>query len=115
VKRAQSDPRISTGSLIDPPLISGREAGMFEAVQFIESPRGLEQEETVLGDFAEEMEAVAAARSARSAFTTTGGDLYAWWIVRKRGEPLASFIADSKSEKEFVLDLRSGELVELPS
>ena len=88
---------------------------MFEAVQYIESPRGIEREETVLGDFAEEMDAVAAARSARLAFTTSGSDQYAWWIVKKRGESLASFIADSKSEKEFVLDLRSGELVELPS
>jgi hypothetical protein len=38
---------------------------------------------------------------------------YAWWLVRENGARLANFIADSNSDKEFVLDLTSGELVEI--
>jgi hypothetical protein len=34
-------------------------------------------------------------------------------VVRKKGATLAEFIADSKSAKEFVLDIRSGQLVEV--
>ena len=88
---------------------------MFEAVEFVELKGETEPRETVLGEFGTEMGAVAVAREARSAFFETGSDDYAWWIVRKKGARLANFIADSKSEKEFVLDLSSGELVEVPS
>ncbi len=88
---------------------------MFEAVQFIELRDKPEPDETVLGDFGEEIDAVEAARAARDAFSETGSNDYAWWIVRKKGARLANFIADSKSNKEFVLDLSSGELVEVPS
>ena len=86
---------------------------MFEAVQFNER-RGLpEPDETVLGDYAEEIDAIESARIARTIFMGNGSDDYAWWIVRKQGVRLANFIADSKSDKEFVLDLSSGELVEV--
>jgi len=86
---------------------------MFEAVQFIER-RGLpEPDETVLGDYAEEVDAIESARIARTIFMASGSNDYAWWIVRKQGARLANFIADSKSDKEFVLDLSSGELVEV--
>jgi hypothetical protein len=86
---------------------------MFEAVQFIER-RGIpEPAETVLGEHAEEVDAIESARTARTAFMETGSDDYAWWIVRKKGASLANFIADSKSDKEFVLDLSSGELIEV--
>lgn len=86
---------------------------MFEAVQFIEA-RGLaEPEETVLGEFEDEVEAVHVARQGRREFMKTGSSDYAWWIVRKQGAKLANFIADSKSDKEFVLDLTSGSLVEV--
>jgi hypothetical protein len=88
---------------------------MFEAVQFVELKNEAEPRETLLGEFGTEMGAVATARAARAAFFETGSDDYAWWIVRKKGARLANFIADSKSDKEFVLDLRSGELVEVPS
>lgn len=88
---------------------------MFEAVQFVElrgrvAPRG-----TILGEFDEETAAVESAREAREAFLTIGSDDYAWWIVREKGASLASFISDSTSGKEFVLDLRTGELVEVPT
>jgi hypothetical protein len=42
-----------------------------------------------------------------------GSTDYAWWIVRKSGATIAEYIADSKSNKEFVLDITSGQLVEV--
>lgn len=88
---------------------------MYEAVEFVERERGAEPTERLLGEFTEELVAVEQARQARDAFSQTASDDYAWWIVREKGATLASFIADSKSDKEFVLDLRSGGLVEVPS
>jgi hypothetical protein len=99
----------------DMELNSAEEAKMFEAVQFVELSGEPEPRETVLGEFEEEIDAVESARGARTQFSTTGSKDYAWWIVRKKGAPLANFIADSKSDKEFVLDLSSGELVEVPT
>lgn len=87
---------------------------MFEAVQFIEHPGSAEPAETILGEDNEEMNAVTLARAGRAEFMTTGSDDYAWWVVREKGARLANFIADSKSNKEFVLDLTSGQLVEIP-
>jgi hypothetical protein len=86
---------------------------MYQAVQFIELALGARPEETVLGEFESETDAVGSARTARAAFMKSESSDYAWWIVRENGAQLANFIADSKSEKEFVLDLRTGELVEL--
>lgn len=86
---------------------------MFEAVQFIEYRGQPEPEETNLGEFQEELDAVETARQARTSFIESGRDEYAWWVVRKVGARLANFIADSKSNKEFALDLTSGELVEV--
>jgi hypothetical protein len=43
----------------------------------------------------------------------TGSEDYVWWVVREPGQRLAQFIADSKSDKEFVLDLATGQLVEV--
>ncbi len=86
---------------------------MFEAVQFIEHRSQPEPEETNLGEFENEMVAIEAARDAREKFMDGGEADYAWWVVREKGARLASFIADSKSDKEFVLDLTSGELVEV--
>ncbi|HEU4894457.1 MAG TPA: hypothetical protein VFT85_01365 [Acidimicrobiia bacterium] len=87
---------------------------MFQAVQFIEAKAGADPVETVLGEYDDEIEAVAAARRAKAEFAVSGSDDYAWWTVRESGAQLANFIADSKSPKEFVLDLSSGELVEVP-
>jgi len=86
---------------------------MFEAVQFIERRGMQEPDESVLGEYAEEVDAIESARTSRTGFMENGSDDYAWWIVRKKGARLANFIADSKSDKEFVLDLSSGELVEV--
>lgn len=48
-------------------------------------------------------------------FLESGSTDYAWWIVREQGASLANFIVDSKSRKEFVVDLRSGTLTEVRS
>ena len=87
---------------------------MYEAVEFIEVTGEVTPRETTLGVSEDELEAVGLARMARREFFAGGSSDYAWWIVREEGASLASFIADSKSDKEFVLDLRSGELVEVP-
>ncbi len=100
-------------------LLLAEESMTFEAVEFIEltfqpgrpapPPR-----ETVIGEFESEDEAVGHARIARRAFQAAQGDVrYAWWLVRQPGSQLANWIADSASEREFVLDLRSGQLIEL--
>jgi predicted nicotinamide N-methyase len=43
----------------------------------------------------------------------SGREDYAWWIVRQPGARLARWIADNHTGKEYVLDLTSGELVEV--
>jgi hypothetical protein len=88
---------------------------MYEAVQFVELRGEVSPSETTLGVFHEENDAVESAREARAVFLTLGSEDYAWWIVRQKGAMLANFISDSTSRKEFVLDLRTGELVELRS
>lgn len=91
---------------------------MFEAVEFIEEevtpgrPAPIPSE-SVLGTFDVESEAVTRARAAREGFMTAGRDGYAWWVVREQGARLANWISDSRSDKEFALDLTSGELVEV--
>lgn len=86
---------------------------MFEAVQYIDRKADLTAppEENVLGEFADETQAVEVARAAREAFDQP--EDYAWWLVRQSGARLARWIADSRSDREFVLDLSSGELVEV--
>jgi hypothetical protein len=86
---------------------------VYEAVQFIEVEGEAEPVQTVLGEFSNESEAVELVREARGKFLESGADDYSWWVVRKKGATLAEFIADSKSAKEFVLDIRSGQLVEV--
>lgn len=92
---------------------------MFEAVEFIEEevvpgrPAPIPVE-SVLGTFEAEANAVDRARAARAAFMNTGKHGYAWWIVREQGARLANWIADSRSDREFALDLTSGELIEVP-
>lgn len=86
---------------------------MFEAVEFIELRDLPEPIERLVGKFQDEMAAVEAARTAKADFMAAGSNDYAWWMVRKSGAQLAQFIADSKSDKEFVLDLTTGQLVEV--
>ncbi len=82
-----------------------------ESIDLRDRP-GAPIEERVTGPFEREDEAIAAARALRAAFAASGRPDYAWWVVRQRGATLARWIADSQSAKEFVLDLRTGSLVE---
>jgi len=86
---------------------------MFEcivAIDHFENSTSTVLRETI-GEFADERVAVAAARHDRAAFIESGRTEYAWWMVRQSGEQLARWIADSRSTREFVLDMRSGQLV----
>jgi hypothetical protein len=89
------------------------ETNMFEAVAFVEVSGQPEPRQTIVAEFPTESEAVEAVRTAKADFMQSGSNDYAWWIVRKTGATLAEFIADSKSNKEFVLDITSGQLVEV--
>jgi hypothetical protein len=88
---------------------------MYEAIEYIEEeenglPTGTSLER-VLGTFETEDGGVAAARDAMIRY----GDRheYAWWIVRKQGERIAAWIADSRSGREFLMDLTKEEIVDL--
>lgn len=89
--------------------------GMFEAVEHIElrDELGAPVEERILGSFADEKEALEVARAARRQFLEQARDDYAWWTVRSPGARLARWIADSQSDREFALDLTTGQLVEV--
>ena len=92
---------------------------MFEAVEFIEEEvvpgrSAPLPTESILGTFDAEEDAVDRARAARTGFMNTGKHGYAWWIVREQGARLANWISDSRSDREFALDLTSGELIEVP-
>lgn len=88
---------------------------MFEVVQFTDPkhPPGQPIVEERLGLLDDEHEAVELARSAMESYVSSVGDDYVWWIVRNEGSTLARWIADSRDQQEFVLDLRSGQLVPL--
>jgi hypothetical protein len=86
---------------------------VYEAVQFIEVEGRAEPVQTILGVFPDQSEAVELVRASRGKFVESGANDYAWWVVRKQGATLAEFIADSKSDKEFVLDIHSGQLIEV--
>ncbi len=86
---------------------------MFEAVEFTEIRGREEPEQRIIGLFPDEISAVEAARDAKQEFVAAGSEDFAWWVVRQPGAPLAQFISDSRSEKEFVLDLTTGQLIEV--
>jgi len=88
---------------------------MFEAIENIEphEPVGQPMGVRSIGRFEGADTAIEAARAARAEFLESGSEDYAWWLVRRIGEQLATWIADSKSDKEFVLDIRSGQLIQL--
>lgn len=89
---------------------------MFEVVEHVDpkTPAGSPIQTRLIGRFELETEAVDVARAARARFAAEGRDDYAWWIVREEGARLARWIADSVSGQEYVLDLRSGQLLEVP-
>ena len=69
--------------------------------------------ETLIGTFDEEHLAIEAARVEWKAFRESDSRDVAWWIVRRQGEDLARWIAESRSSVERVLDLTTNELVEI--
>ena len=69
--------------------------------------------ETLIGTFGDEPEAIRAARARWKEFRASDSRDVAWWIVRKQGEELARWIAESRSSIERVLDLTTNELVEV--
>lgn len=88
----------------------------FEAVEFREPALAPGQRpgdpiETSLGRFEDEADAVAIAREAWRGFRANPTTDVAWWLVRARGEDLARWIAESRSDVERVLDLTTLELV----
>ncbi len=87
---------------------------MFEAVEYVEEeyrgrPSGIPTER-LLGLFPFEADAIVAAREAKRRHVDRRD--YAWWVVRRQGERLAVWIADSRSGREFVMDLTSERIVE---
>lgn len=94
------------------------DARVFTVHEFREPPIVLGQVpmpaiETLLGSFATESEAVAVGRTAWESFQGSESRDVAWWLVRVSGEKLARWIAESRSNVERVLDLRTNKLVEL--
>lgn len=89
----------------------------YEVTQSVEarSPAGAPVEVTALGSFDDLDEAVGAARVARTLTMRARPDDYAWWTVKEPGAQLARWISDSRSAAEYVLDLRTGQLVEVGS
>ena len=86
---------------------------MFEAVEFTEIPGREEPDQRVIGTYPDEISAVEATRAAKAVFAQLGLEDFSWWVVRQPGARLAQFISDSRSDKEFVLDLATGQLVEV--
>lgn len=88
---------------------------MFEVKQSIDrkDAPGSSIEETDLGSFEALDEAISAARVARDLVMASGTDDYAWWTVKEPGAQLARWISDSRNLTEYVLDLRTGQLVEV--
>lgn len=69
--------------------------------------------ETLIGMYKEERDAIEAGRQRWKDFRMSDSRDVAWWIVRREGEGLARWIAESRSSIERVLDLRTNELVEI--
>jgi len=91
---------------------------VFEAVEYVEVEEtpgrpNPAPSERVLGTFPDEQSAVTVGRAAKAEFHAQGREEYAWWVVRAQGAQLANWIADSSNDQEFVLDLRTGQLVQI--
>jgi hypothetical protein len=91
---------------------------MFQTLRYIEEELEPGRVATVatefeIGRYPSEHLAVLAARDSMAEFLQSGRPEYAWWIVRQDGEHLANWIADSRSRREFVVDLTTSRLVEV--
>ena len=90
----------------------------FEVVEFREPTpeagtpfEGTQQ--TVVGTFDIEADAIDCGRSAWSDARSSGTKDVMWWIVRVPGETLCRWIADRGSEDEQILDLTTNSLIPL--
>lgn len=88
----------------------------FEVVEFREPTpeagtpfEGTQQ--TVVGTFDAEADAIDCGRSAWSDARSSGTNDVMWWIVRVPGETLCRWIADRGSEDEQILDLTTNSLI----
>lgn len=91
---------------------------MFQTVRYVEEETAPGRvapvpTELEIGRYSAEHLAVAAARASMAEFFQTGRLEYAWWIVRQDGEQLANWIADSRTRREFVVDITTSKLVEV--
>ena len=91
---------------------------MFQTVRYIEEEKqpGLVAPvptEFAIGRYSNETLAIAAARASMADFFEMGRPEYAWWIVRRDGEQVAHWIADSRTRREFMVDLTTNRLVEV--
>jgi len=92
--------------------------GMFTATEYREPALepGMAYQgpiETLIGTYSDERDAIEAGRERWKDYRTSNSRDVAWWIVRREGEGLARWIAESRSSVERVLDLRTNELVEV--
>ncbi|MDR9450512.1 MAG: hypothetical protein RI637_04770 [Acidimicrobiia bacterium] len=91
---------------------------MFQAVRYVEEeirPGRVAPPPTVsmIGHYTTEAAAVKAARRSMAEFLQSGRPEYAWWIVRQDDAQLANWIADSRTRREFMVDLTTSKLVEV--
>jgi len=91
---------------------------MFQTIRYVEEETEPGRVATIptefeIGRYKTERAAVAAARASMARFFEEDRPEYAWWIVRREGEQLASWIADSRTRREFVVDLTTSRLVEV--
>ncbi len=89
---------------------------MYEVVENIElrDRPGLPPTSRLVGSYVNAAEALEVGRRLWREYAESGRLDYAWWTVKKEGSSVAEWIADSRSSKEFALDIRSGQLVEIP-
>ena len=91
----------------------------FEAVHYVEPDvvPGMRYDgplETRLGVFESEVEAIEVARDAWLDARARFPKRVAWWVVRRPGEQIARWIADSRSAHEKYVDLTTMELLDSP-
>ena len=90
----------------------------FEVVEFREPTpqegRPFEgTQQTIVGTFEVEADAIVRGRTAWNEARTSGTNDVMWWIVRVPGETLCRWIADRGSEEEQILDLTTNSLIPL--
>ncbi|MGQ0848339.1 MAG: hypothetical protein ACT4OP_04360 [Actinomycetota bacterium] len=83
-------------------------------MEFVEETLGAEPTKRLVGTSDDLDHAIELARSAWHTYERKDDRAYAWWTVQDPKAQYASWIADNRSRKEFVVDLRNGELIQLP-